>query len=371
MLRERTGAWRPPRARIFLQIGRFRWPDSTWWRHHRTVVRFDTSFRSTGSCPWGFWWPWSRLWLFPTILQGFGLWGTMRPPQKHSRASASWALHRDWESPWGKSASRGYKKPHAPNTDPSNTFNTVNAPGNQKDVSVRCLFHGDWFCAFTSLHIIFWTFLIWYIEYWFSHIDRGKRVNFYQATKSQIQKSCVQAPSLTFVLMRNQIMVPCKSLKPLHSLTNWCLAACVAHTGCWGGSHTGVGQGFFCVDSLWGGVWLSVSGTQVSWAWLQRMKCSWNSDYACKQSPRLISGSSMYGQSWLVCSWKDTKGLKHETRTGWKPGKTRVDAGVCHWWGHDRYPKVYPCQYQTNFGRQACLRIRGGEGRSHEVTPWL
>jgi len=48
-----------------------------------------------------------------------------------------------------------------------------------------------------------------------------------------------------------------------------------------------------------------------------------------------------------------------------------VGAGVCYWWGHDRYPNVCLGRYQTNFGRQPCLRIRGEEGRSHQATPWL
>ena len=37
-----------------------------------------------------------------------------------------------------------------------------------------------------------------------------------------------------------------------------------------------------------------------------------------KLLPRLISGCLMYSQSRLVCSWMDTKGLKHERTHEWE-----------------------------------------------------
>ena len=143
------------------------------------------------SCPWGSWWFWTCFWGFPTQLQRFRLWVSLSLPQKHSRASASWAVYYHWESPWGKSASRGYKKPLAPNTNPLNTFNIVNVPDHQKDTLLSHSFYGDWYCFVTSLYIIFWTCVFWFIKCWFSHIYRGQWVDFDQTTEICIPKiSC-------------------------------------------------------------------------------------------------------------------------------------------------------------------------------------
>jgi len=154
ILSQSTGAWQPPRARCFSKVGWLRCSHYTWWICCRTVPvpRVDTSLRSSGSCPWGSWWFWTRFWAFPTHLVVFRLWGTWSSPQKNPGASASWAVYHHWESPLGKSASRGYKKPLAPNTNPSITFNV---PVNLKDILVSHSFHGYCYCALTSLRIIF------------------------------------------------------------------------------------------------------------------------------------------------------------------------------------------------------------------------
>jgi len=111
ILSQSTDAWQPLCARYFSLVGWFCWPHSTRWMNHRTVPRVDTLLQSAGSCPSGSSWVWTRFWWYPIQLLGFRLWGTLSTSQKHSRASASWAVPGHWELPWGKSTSRRYKKP--------------------------------------------------------------------------------------------------------------------------------------------------------------------------------------------------------------------------------------------------------------------
>jgi len=79
----------------------------------------------------------------------------------------------------------------------------------------------------------------------------------------------------------------------------WCLVSSFGDMWSQRGSQTGVELP----------VWLTLA-VGLSWACLQQMMCSWNSDHGCNLLPRLISGSSMYGQSWRVCFFNFVDGYK-------------------------------------------------------------
>jgi len=162
------------------------------------------------------WWFWTRCSVFPTHFTGSRLWGTLSPPQKYSRASTSWAVYRHWESPWGKSASRGNEKPHAPNTKPSKTFNAVNVPGNHKRYLGET-FISWWLvlCCYVATHHFLNTCYLNVSNLDFRTYIVHNGLTFIRLLKFAIQKSHVQSSSLTFVLLRNQIMGPCKSLVSL------------------------------------------------------------------------------------------------------------------------------------------------------------
>jgi len=72
-------------------------------------------------------------------------------------------------------------------------------------------------------------------------------------------------------------------------------------------------------------------------------------------------------------SWRNNALIAFETFVfvyikSWSRCKTWVGPGVCHQWGHNRYPDVRPGWHQPNFGRQPWLRDKGGEGCSNAAT---
>ena len=97
IIRQSTGSWWPQRARFFSQVGWFSWPLSLvktlshtfqgWYIiaiNRFLSVRVFVVLNSTLSLSHAF----NRV---------SRLWGTLSPPQKHSRTSASLAVYRHWE----------------------------------------------------------------------------------------------------------------------------------------------------------------------------------------------------------------------------------------------------------------------------------
>jgi len=117
-----TSTWQPLCTRCVLPVGWSCWLHSTRWMYHRTVSMVNTSLQSAGVCLWGSWFFGTRLWWHSIHLPGFQLWGTLSVSHYHRRASTSWALQSLPEYSSGTSASRGYKMPSAPNTNPEITF---------------------------------------------------------------------------------------------------------------------------------------------------------------------------------------------------------------------------------------------------------
>ena len=85
---------------------------------------------------------------------------------------------------------------------------------------------------------------------------------------------------------------------------------------------------------------------------------------------RFLGLPCMASRGWSVCEWIQ-RSWSPRRRQSRKPCQTGVVPGVCHWWGHDCYPNVCPGWHQPNFGKQAWLRIKGAEGRSHAATQRL